>query len=322
MMMKKSGAERGVTRRQFLGAAAALPLVLGGERVGLRQAKRPRLPLAFSTLGCPGWEWKKILSQAVEHGYSALELRGLLADVDITRSPQMTGAKIKESLADLDALGLKVSDLGASSRLAERDPVRRGEQLEEARRYIDLAHQLNSPYVRVFGMRAKDQSMEDAVARIVEGFQSLHEKAKGSGVTLLIESHDDFCESPTLLKILRGANLPTAQLLWDAHHTVVIGKETPEESYRQLGAYARHTHLKDSRAPRGEEKVRRYVLTGTGELPIRQTVEVLVKNKYPGYFCFEWEKRWHPTIEEPEIAIPHFARWMASELSRAGYKGA
>ncbi|MGA1367542.1 MAG: sugar phosphate isomerase/epimerase family protein [Blastocatellia bacterium] len=320
--MKKSGAELGVTRRQFLGAAAVLPLALGGERLGLSQTKRPRLPLAFSTLGCPGWEWKKILGQAVEHGYSALELRGLLADVDITRSPQMTGAKIKESLADLNALGLKVSDLGASSRLAERDPARRSEQLDEARRYIELAHQLNSPYVRVFGMRAKDQPMEDAVARIVEGFQSLHEQAKGSGVTLLIESHDDFCESPTLLAILRGANLPTAQLLWDAHHTVVIGKESPAESYRQLGAYARHTHLKDSRAPRGEEKVRRYVLTGTGELPIRQTVEVLVKNKYPGYFCFEWEKRWHPTIEEPEVAIPHFARWMATELARAGYKGA
>ena len=109
--MKKSGAEQGVTRRQFLGAAAVLPLALGGERLGLSQTKRPRLPLAFSTLGCPGWEWKKILGQAVEHGYSALELRGLLADVDITRSPQMTGAKIKESLADLNALGLKVSDL-------------------------------------------------------------------------------------------------------------------------------------------------------------------------------------------------------------------
>jgi hypothetical protein len=31
-------------------------------------------------------------------------------------------------------------------------------------------------------------------------------------------------------------------------------------------------------------------------------------------YCFEWEKRWHPTIEEPEVAVPDFARvagaWM------------
>jgi sugar phosphate isomerase/epimerase len=312
-----------VTRRAFLGAAMALPVVAHGGIVRTRQAKVAQLPIAFSTLGCPGWEWKKILDQAAKHRYSALELRGLLADVDITRAAQFTGAKLQESLADLAALDLKISDLGASSRLGESDPERRQQQLSEARRYIDLAHQMGAPYVRVFGgPRAKDQSLEDAIDRIIDGFQTLHEQAKGSGVTLLIESHDDFCASSSVLAILKGANLPTAQLLWDAHHTVVIGLESPTETYRQIGAYARHTHLKDSRAPQGEEKVRRYVLTGTGELPIRETVEVLVQNNYPGYFCFEWEKRWHPTIEEPEIAIPHFAVLMAAELARAGYKAA
>jgi glucosamine-6-phosphate deaminase len=29
---------------------------------------------------------------------------------------------------------------------------------------------------------------------------------------------------------------------------------------------------------------------------------------------FEWEKRWHPEIEEPEIALPHFLRWAVDEL--------
>ncbi|MBP6824307.1 MAG: sugar phosphate isomerase/epimerase, partial [Acidobacteria bacterium] len=272
----------------------------------------------FSTLGCPKWDWKKILDQASQHGFAALELRGILAEMDLPKSPQFVGAKLTESLKDLAALGLKISDLGASARLGEADPAKRPAQLDEAKRFIDLAHQLKSPYVRVFGGQLlKGQTMEDATKRIVVGFQELHEHAKGSGVTLLIESHDEFTTSPSLLGILQGVNRPTTALLWDAHHTFVSGKEQPADTFKQLGKFARHTHLKDSRQ---EGKDRRYVLTGTGEVPVKQTVKVLASNGYRGYYCFEWEKRWHPEIEEPEIAFPHYAKIMREYLAEAGVK--
>jgi len=35
-------------------------------------------------------------------------------------------------------------------------------------------------------------------------------------------------------------------------------------------------------------------------------VEALDKLNYSGYISFEWEKYWHPEIEEPEIALPDF----------------
>ncbi|MFN0084462.1 MAG: sugar phosphate isomerase/epimerase family protein [Blastocatellia bacterium] len=302
------------TRRQFIGSMAgamALPAALRGA------GKAVRLPLAFSTLGCPKWDWRKILDQASEHGYAALELRGLLNEMDLAKSPQFTGAKLKESLRDLAALGLKISDLGASARLGERDPAKRPAQLDEARRFIDLAHELKSPYVRVFGGKLlPGQTMEDATARIIAGFHELHAHAKSGGVVLLIESHDEFVTSPSLRAILEGANRPTAALLWDAHHTAVAG-EAPAETYKQLGKYVRHTHLKDSRpAATGRE----YVLTGDGRIPIRETVKVLAAAGYKGYYCFEWEKRWHAEIPDPEIAIPHYAKVMRAYLAEAGVK--
>lgn len=310
-----------LTRRQFtqtLASAVAAPAIVSVRKwPALKRAKR--LPLAFSTLGCPDWDWKTILDQASQLGYSALELRGLVAEMDLPKSPQFTGAKLKESLKDLAALELKISDLGASSKLGESDPVKRAAQLDEAKRFIDLAHELKSPYVRVFGGKLlKGQTMEDATERIIAGFRELHEHAKGGGVTLLIESHDEFTTSASLLKILKGANLPTAAFLWDAHHTIVAGHEQPAETYRQLGKYARHTHLKDSRPPQAGKKDRRYVLTGTGEVPVKETVKVLAANGYRGYYCFEWEKRWHPEIEGPEIAFPHYAKVMREYLSEAG----
>jgi sugar phosphate isomerase/epimerase len=284
----------------------------------LKVAKR--LPIAFSTLGCPKWDWKKILDQAAQSGYAAIELRGLMDQMDLPKSPQFSGEKLKESLKDLNALDLKISDLGASSRLGEPDPAKRAAQIDEARRFIDLAHHLKSPYVRIFGGKlAKDQTMQDATERIIAGFRQLHDHAKGSGVTLIIESHDEFTTSKSLLDILNGANLPTAALLWDAHHTFVAGKERPAETFKQLGKFVRHTHLKDSRPPQGGEKDRRYVLTGEGEVPVKETVRTLVSGGYRGYFCFEWEKRWHPEIEEPEIAFPHYAKVMREYLESGAY---
>ncbi len=307
-----------VTRRTFmysLTASIAAPAIIRAS------SNVKRLPIAFSTLGCPKWDWKTILDQASQLGYAAIELRGLLDEMDLPKSPQFTGSKLKESLKDLDALGLKISDLGASSKLGEPDPEKRSAQIGEAKRFIDLAHNLKSPYVRIFGGKLlKGQTMQDATERIIAGFRELHDHAKASGVTLIIESHDEFVTSESLLKILRGANLPTAALLWDAHHTCVAGKEQPAETFKQLSRYVRHTHLKDSRPPKADEKDRRYVLTGSGEVPVKETVKVLAAGGYRGYYCFEWEKRWHQEIEDPEVAIPHYAKVMREYLAEAGIK--
>ena len=164
-----------LTRRHFIKSVTAATNVLGttGFPAILSTQSRPRpLPIAYSTLGCPKWEWKTILDQASRNGYAALELRGLLADVDITKSPQFTGAKLKESISDLAALNIKISDLGASSRLGEPDPAKRSAQIDEAKRYIDLAHEMKSPYVRVFGGKlVPGQSMDAAIETIVAGFK-------------------------------------------------------------------------------------------------------------------------------------------------------
>ena len=79
----------------------------------------------------------------------------------------------------------------------------------------------------------------------------------------------------------------------------------------------RHTHLKDS-VPDGAE--RRYVLTGTGQVPVKEQVRVLASGGYKGFYCFEWEKKWHPEIDDPEIAFPHFAKTMREYLAAAGVK--
>jgi sugar phosphate isomerase/epimerase len=302
-------------RRAFLatmGAGLAAPRVLRAV------PRKKRYPIAFSTLGCPAWSWRNILDQADRMGYAAIELRGIAGEMDLPKVPELSGSRLAEAKKDLDALGLVVSDLGASARMHEKDPAVRAKQLDEGRRFIDLAHAMGVKYVRLFGDKVPEgETKADAIGRIVDGFREMAAHAKPAGVVVIIESHGDFTHSEDLEEILTRVGSDHFQLLWDAHHTFVAAHEQPADTYAKLGRWVRHTHLKDSRQ---EGTERRYVLTGTGEVPVKEQVRVLAAAKYPGYYCYEWEKKWHPEIEEPEVAFPHYAKVMAEYLSAAGVK--
>jgi sugar phosphate isomerase/epimerase len=301
----------GITRREFLGTAAAAALA---SRFGW--AAETKLPLAFSTLGCPSWEWMKVLEFAQTNGYAAIELRGVKGNLDLPACPEFAPERIAQSKKEVADHGLKISDLGASAQMHVAEPTERAKQLADARRFIDLASTLEVPYVRVFGNELKGPR-EEVIARVVDGLHQLGEYAAPKGVTVIIESHGDFVQSPLLKEVLTRANSKGVALLWDAHHTYVDGHEEPEHTVAELGPWIRHTHLKDS-VPDG--KGRKYVLTGKGDVPVDRQVQALRKLKvngqigYAGYYCFEWEKMWHPDIAEPEVAFPDYARVMTGYL--------
>jgi sugar phosphate isomerase/epimerase len=293
-----------------IGCTLAAPVILKARPAA------NRLPIAFSTLGCPGWDWKTILTRASEWGYAAIELRGIQGDLDLTKRPELSSSGLSQSLRELEALNLRVSDLGSSAHMHEFEPAKRKEQLDEAKRFIDLAHRMKVPFVRVFGDKiVEGQPKQATIDRVIAGLRELGQHARGSGVQVLIESHGDFPDSPTLLDLLKHVAMAEVGLLWDTHHTFVMSNEQPAETYSRLKTYIRHTHIKDSK---GEGENLRYVLPGTGRVPLREIVRVLATGGYRGYYCFEWEKLWHKEIEEPEVAFPQYAKVMRGYLAEAG----
>jgi sugar phosphate isomerase/epimerase len=307
-----------MTRRDLLKITAAS--ALAGPAIG---SPKPagRLPIAVSTLGCPKWDWNTIVQNTSQWGYAALELRGIQDQMDLPKCAEFSGARLKGTLRDLSAAGLVISDLGASAEMHEPDPAKRAKHMDEARRFIALAHELRVPYVRVFPNKlVPGEEKSVTFARISDGLHELGEYARPAGVTIILESHGEFRRGEDIIPLMEGAKSKNVAFLWDAHHTCVEG-EKPADTYRQLGKYTRHTHLKDSVAIAGKPKEdRQYVLTGAGAIPVRETVQVLAGNGYKGYYCFEWEKRWHPEIEDPEVAFPHYAKTMREYLAAAGVK--
>ena len=294
-----------IARRDFLQqlaiAVAAMP--------EFARSSPERLPLGFSTLGCPSWTWFKILDFAQQNGFAAVELRGLQGTMDLPSRPEFADAQIEQSKRDVASRGLRISCVSSSANLHETGQQHEL-QMADARRFIDLASRLGAPYVRVFGNKLIEPRAA-AIEHIASSLRLLGDCAGPQNVTVLLESHGDFTNSAALKEILGQATSPSVGLLWDAHNTFVDGKEDPEVTVKALGKYIRHTHLKDSHTENGQDH---YVLTGRGSVPVKRQVELLVTTGYAGYYSFEWEKAWHPEIEEPEVAIADFARVVAQYL--------
>lgn len=277
-----------------------------------------RISIAFSTLGCPSWQWKKILDFAQQHGFSGIELRGLEGKLDLPSNPVFAADRIEQTKSEIHAAHLKIACVSSSANLYFEDPTKRAKELDDAHRFIDLASTLSAPYVRVFGGKAEsDKSSvpsEETKSRVAAGLRELGAYAGPRHVTVLIESHDHFTASATLKDVLHIADSDHVGLLWDAHHTFATSNEDPEFTVKQLGPWIRHTHLKDSI---GSGEDRHYVLTGRGNVPIQRQIEALRSIGYKGFYCFEWEKLWHPDIDDPEIAIADYAHVVGQCLGNA-----
>jgi len=299
------------TRREFAkrlaGAAMAAAFAPAGETA--------RLPIAFSTLGCPAWDLQKILTFAEQHGFAAVEFRGLEGNLDLPSHPAFAAERIERTKREILSHGLRVACVSSSASLHESDPDKRSKVLADGRRFIDLAATLDVPYVRVFGCSPDSGHPitpgEEMKARVAAGLRELGQYAGPRKVTVIIESHDDFTSSATLADVLHRADSKSVALLWDAHHTFAASNEDPKFTVQQLGQWIRHTHLKDSVGKGGDRK---YVLTGRGNVPIKEQIEALRSINYKGFYCFEWEKVWHPDLEDPEIAFADYARAVADYL--------
>lgn len=296
------------SRRQFLKTLSAVALSQAVLSPLFGKTEKSRIPIAFSTLGCPAWDWPRILAFAHQHGFSAIELRGLQGNLDLPSHAIFAADRIEETKKEIRDHKLRIACVSSSANLYIEDSDKRAKDLADARRFIDLASTLGAPYVRVFGGKAQSDNApvpdDPTKARVAAGLRELGQYAGPKSVTVIIESHDHFTSSATLKDVLKAADSEHVGLLWDAHHTFAASNEDPEFTVKQVGPWIRHTHLKDS-VGKGED--RKYVLTGTGNVPIGRQIKALQSIGYKGFYCFEWEKVWHPDLADPEIAIADFA---------------
>lgn len=266
------------------------------------------MKLAFSTLGCPHWELERIAQAARAYGYAAVELRAIGGDLDLLKRPEFRTGTVETTRRWLADQTLSICCVDTSCTFDSRDADERRKQVEVALRHAELAAALGAPLIRIFPDKiqtgaTRNQTRDNIAACLREVAQ------RGpSGVRVALETHGDFARGYIAAEIIRLANHPNVALIWDVANSVAAG-DSIEESAREVGPYLAHVHLRDARAVKGHEHWLP-VLAGRGAVSFTDAVNALRRLAYDGYVSFEWEKYWHPEIEEPEVALPDFVKAM------------
>ena len=118
---------------------------------------------------------------------------------------------------------------------------------------------------------------------VVEGYLEVVEQAQGRGVTVLLETHDDWSCSAPVRAVVEKVSHPNLGVLWDFMHPQRM-MEKPEETFQVLGWHTRHVHAHDGRYVDGKMQVGPL---GAGAIDHASPLRLLQEIGFEGYFSVE-----------------------------------
>ena len=264
---------------------------------------------SFSTLACPDWSMPQIIQLAANAGYDGIELRFVEGEDSLWKLAAFCGTRMAETKRALTDYGLAIACVDTSCRFHSPQSVEREAAIHEAERMSDMAAELGAPGIRVFGDTIQPGADRDSTRKwIAESMRNLADRTAPKGVQVWLETHGDFVAAGETAAILRECSSPAIGVVWDPVNSLVTTGEPLADGAALLRSAIRHIHVKDfRRCPDGVQ----YVLTGQGAFPWHDLSAVLKQLRYKGFVSFEWEKQWHPELEDAGIAVPHFAKQFA-----------
>jgi sugar phosphate isomerase/epimerase len=275
------------------------------------------LKLAFSTLGCPGWTIEQAAQAVKRYGYDAIEWRLADGEVITAQTPPNVKARLIEATRREN---LTVACLDTSCHIVNATEEGRQAFVQEASAMLDLAVELGAPFIRVFGgIIPEGFTREELLGPCGKALAEAAQYGKSKGVTILLETHDDWARTADTLSLIQAAGTAApVNILWDVHHPYRMG-ETPAETLAamQKESVVSHVHIKDARRDPTLKTGWQLLLLGEGEVPVKEAVGLLQQANYTGYLSLEWEKKWHPEIEEPEVALPQYVMVMRDYINEA-----
>ncbi|MGR3811158.1 sugar phosphate isomerase/epimerase family protein [Jiulongibacter sp. NS-SX5] len=284
-----------LNRRNFLASTVILPFL---------NYKKNTPKLCYNTMACPSWNFKQIIDKAKVYGFGAVELRCYLDQRDLFNHPDFSATNIPSLKRIANDNGVKVLMLNSSTQLHHREPKKRKQHLDDAKRYIDLAEKLETPFIRVFPDKLLG---DDPLGPILSGLQTLNDYAKESGVEVLLDAHGDLVDSNQLLSVLQTTG---NRLIWDQFNMYKKTGEATNSMVKTLQSKIAVAQYKDGLID--TDGSFHYTLPGKGQFPIEPVLNALKSINFKGYLSFEWEKHWHPELANPDIALPAFVRYINS----------
>ena len=265
------------------------------------------MKLAFSTLGCPDFDWSDIYSMAKDFGFAGIELRGLGDDIFSVHARPFQEKHLPHTIERLKKMRLEIPCLSSACCMNQsgEDACETQKELKE---YIDLAAKLGSKYIRILCEEHVQPTEEVDDLVVVQNLRAVLPYAEQNDVVLLLETNGAYVDTARLREVLQAAASDYVAALWDVHHPYRFAGETPEQTVQNLGAYIKYVHVKDSVVEDGKVV---YKMMGEGDLPIDSIMRALRSINYEGFISLEWVKAYAPDLSDPGVVFPHYANFMS-----------
>ena len=260
--------------------------------------------LSFSTRGWQKFSWDENVTTALTMRFGGIEL------YNVQKMPELTGRggplhkyNTAATVRELHEKQLKIPCMDTSCDISVSGSV------ADIVTVMEIAHDIQCPCI---GVTAQFDD-EDTVRQTLSALVSI---AREQGVCVLIKTSGIYADTARLRRMLDDFACDELGALWDIHHTYRDFGESGDTTIKNLGAYVRHVHLRDS------DDDNAYNLIGEGTLPVASMMRALGSVDYDGFISIEWKPEWMEDLDDREIIFPHFVNYMNRFASTRGKKKA
>lgn len=236
------------------------------------------------------WDLPTILKRLAALHYEGVELRTTHAHKVEVALNKEERKQVKKMFADSP---VALAGLGSAFEYQAVDPAVVRKNVEGTKEYVQLAHDLGAPGVKVRPNGIpKGADLDATLRQIGRALHEVGEYADGFGVEIRVEVHGAITQLvPNLAKIIRYADHPNVYVCWNSNPTDVVNGSI-RENFDLVAPKIREVHLRD---------------LFDEAYPWTELFALLKAQKYEGFTLAEI-----PESSDPERVLRYFrALWLA-----------
>jgi sugar phosphate isomerase/epimerase len=235
-----------LTRRRFLGTLAATSLLPPLARAV--ESPQPAFGSGGFKLGlvtynlAKDWDIATIIKNCEETGFEAVELRtthkhGVEPGIDAAAR-----AEVRKRFADSK---VRLLSLGTICEFHSPDAAALRKNVEECKRFLELAHDLGC-----LGVKVRPNGIPAGVPEektIAQIGASLRECAEaGAGVEIWVEVHGkDSCHPPRIAGMMKACDHPAVGVCWNSNMEDMMGGKSVKPAFDLLKPWLRNCHINE-----------------------------------------------------------------------------
>ena len=190
------------------------------------------------------WDIATIIANCEATGFEAVELRTTHAHRVEPALAKSDRAEVRRRFADSK---VRLLSLGTVCEFHSPDPAVVRRQIEECRRFVELAADLGCLGVKVRPNGIpKEVPEEKTIAQIGAALRECGDAGAGSGVEIWVEVHGkDSAHPPRCAAMMEASDHPGVGLCWNSNADDLMGGTSIKPAFELLRRWIRNVHINE-----------------------------------------------------------------------------